>query len=233
MPRTKGSKNQNINTAKNKNIININVNSKTSKRGKGRPRKQTNDTTHNRNSGGGIGGMAPPQIIISPPQQDNSNNSLLSSFMTSKILNESNLINSRTNMSAVEPSREQPSYFNARESIIPRLPETPLKQELKPSGNGPPIPPPPPPPGFFNDKPKTDVISMITKSAKAAGIAPPQGNLSGRDAMIEELRYAQSDEGKAEKAKKKAAAAAKKEAKKLEKETAPSPLTATSRYYAW
>ena len=142
MPRTKGSKNKNINTAKNKNIININVNSKTSKRGKGRPRKQTNDTTHNRNSGGGIGGIAPPQIIISPPQQDNSNNSLLSSFMTSKILNESNLINSRTNMSAVEPSKEQPSYFNARESIIPRLPDTPLKQELKPSGNGPPIPPP-------------------------------------------------------------------------------------------
>ena len=68
---------------------------------------------------------------------------------------------------------------------------------------------------------------MITKSAKAAGIAPPQGNLSGRDAMIEELRYAQSDEGKAEKAKKKAEAAAKKEAKKLEKETAPSQQSTT------
>ncbi len=53
----------------------IYVNSKTSKRGKGRPRKQANDTTHNRNSGGGIGGMAPPQITISPPQPDNSNNS--------------------------------------------------------------------------------------------------------------------------------------------------------------
>ena len=35
----------------------------------------------------------------------------------------------RTNMTAVEPTtREQPSYFIARESIIPRLPDTSLKQ---------------------------------------------------------------------------------------------------------
>ena len=149
MPRTKGAKDKNINTAKNKNIININVNSKTSKRGKGRPRKQTNDTTQYRQSGGG-GGMAPPQVIISQPQPDNSNNnsnSLLSSFMTSKILNESINLN-RTNMTNVEQptNREQPSYFNARESIIPVIPDTPLKQELKPpSGNGPPEAPLPPP----------------------------------------------------------------------------------------
>jgi hypothetical protein len=43
----------------------------------------------------------------------------------------------RTNMTNVEPSRtEQPSYFNARESIIPKLPETPkqrdIVQEVKP-----------------------------------------------------------------------------------------------------
>ncbi len=96
--------------------------------------------------------MAPPQVIISPPQPDNSNNSILSSFMT-KILNESNLSNSRTNMSAVEPPRVQQSYFNARESILPRMPGTPnqrdIIQEIKPSmGKGPPplSPPPPPPP---------------------------------------------------------------------------------------
>jgi hypothetical protein len=34
----------------------------------------------------------------------------------------------RTNMTNVEPppNREQPSYFNARENIIPKLPETPI-----------------------------------------------------------------------------------------------------------
>ena len=157
--------------------------------------------------------MAPPQVIISQPQPDNnSNNSLLSSFMTSKILNESMNLN-RTNMTNVEQptNREQPSYFNARESIIPVIPDTPLKQELNPpSGNGPPKAPPPPPAGFFDVKKKTDAMSIITKSAKSAGVEPPPGNLSGRDAMIAELKYAQSEEGKAEKARKKAEAAAKK-----------------------
>jgi hypothetical protein len=40
----------------------------------------------------------------------------------------------RTNMTNIEQptTREQPSYFNARESIIPRLPDTPLKQEVQP-----------------------------------------------------------------------------------------------------
>ena len=138
MGRKTGSKNKvkNINTAKNKNVININVNSTTSKRRKGRPRKTTNDTTQNRQSGGS--GMAPPQIIISPPQPQQ-DNSLLSSFITSKMLNESNLLNSRTNMTAIEPTREQPSYFNARESIIPRIPETPIKQEIRQEVKPPPI----------------------------------------------------------------------------------------------
>ena len=154
MPRTKGSKNKNINTAKNKNIININVNSSKSKKGRGRPRKQSNDTTQNRQSGG-MGGMAPPQVIISQPapQQDNS---LLSSFITSKLLSESMNVN-RTNMpSVVEPptTREQPSYFNARESIIPKLPETPIPKppvikppDISPSTKiktGEPAPPPEP-----------------------------------------------------------------------------------------
>jgi hypothetical protein len=122
MPRTKGSKNKNINTAKNKNIININVNSSKSRKGRGRPRKQSNDTTQNRQAGG-MGGMAPPQVIISQPQPDNSNNSLLTSFITSKLLNES-MNQNRTNMTNVE----QPSYFNARDSIIPKLPETPISK---------------------------------------------------------------------------------------------------------
>ena len=122
MGRKLGSKNKNINTAKNKNIININVNSSTSRKGRGRPKKQSNDTTQYRQAGG-MGGMAPPQVIISQPQPDNSNNSLLTSFITSKILNES-MNQNRTNMTNVE----QPSYFNARESIIPKLPETPISK---------------------------------------------------------------------------------------------------------
>jgi hypothetical protein len=67
--------------------------------------------------------MAPPQVIISQPQPDNSNNSLLTSFITSKLLNES-MNQNRTNMTNVE----QPSYFNARDSIIPKLPETPISK---------------------------------------------------------------------------------------------------------
>jgi hypothetical protein len=55
------------------------------------------------------------------------------------MLNESNVLNSRTNMIAIEPTREQPSYFNARESIIPRIPETPLKQEIRQEVKPPPI----------------------------------------------------------------------------------------------
>jgi hypothetical protein len=141
MPRTKGSKNKNTATAKNKNIININVNSSKSK--KGRPRKTTaNTNTQARypNYGGG-NANAPPQVIISQPQADNSNlnNSLISSFITSKILNETM---NRSNMTAVEPPRAEPtiaepprpesSYFTARESIIPKLPDTP-KTVIKPS----------------------------------------------------------------------------------------------------
>ena len=135
MGRKIGSKNKNVNTAKNKNVININVNSSTSKKGKGRPRKTTNNTSaQNRppTYGGGMS-MAPPQVIISQPQADNSNNnSLLSSFITSKMLNETMNLNrtvepSRPEPSRIEPSRPEPSYFAARESIIPKLPDTPIK----------------------------------------------------------------------------------------------------------
>ena len=121
-------------------------------------------------------------------------------------------------MTNVEPSRiEQPSYFNARESIIPKLPETPLRQELQPppavkgpppAVKGPPPPPPPPPQGI-------DLSNKI--------------GVNFRDAMIEELKYAQTDEGKAEKARKKVEAAAKKEAKKMEKEIAPNQDKAATK----
>ncbi len=211
MGRTKGSKNksQNTNTAKNKNIININVNSSTKKKGRGRPRR-TNDTPPNRNfSGGGIGN-APQQVIVSQPQPDNNNN-LLSSFITSKILNDTMSLN-RTNIEPSAPIREQPSYFNARESIIPKYPDTPVKSvinEVKPSASaGPPEPPIPPP-----FPPKT------------AAQKPNLTNLSGMAAVLEEIKYNQSEEGQAEKARRKAEAAAKKESKKLEKETAPPKST--------
>jgi hypothetical protein len=169
MGRKIGSKNKNTNTAKNKNVININVNSSTSKRGKGRPRKQkqSNDTTQYRQAGGG-GMMAPPQVIISQPtpQQDNS---LLSSFITSRMLNESNMLNSRTSMpSVVEPPTgrgDLPSYFSARESIIPRLPETPIpKPIIKPADITPSKP---------IIKPSIPTPPIITPYIKPAEVAPP------------------------------------------------------------
>jgi hypothetical protein len=171
MPRTKGAKNKNINTAKNKNIININVNSSKSKRG--RPRKTTaNTNTQNRppTSGGGIS-MAPPQVIITQPQTDNSNNnSLLSSFITSKMLNETMNLNrtvepTRIEPTIVEPPRPEPSYFAARESIIPKLPDTPktvtprivIKPSPKIGTKEPPI---------ITEPPKVDI--------KPADVAPPK-----------------------------------------------------------
>jgi len=216
MGRTKGSKNksQNTNTAKNKNIININVNSSTKKKGRGRPRR-TNDTSPNRNfSGGGIGN-APQQVIVSQPQPDNnnSNNSLLSSFITSKLLNDTMSLN-RTNIEQTAPIREQQTFFNARESIIPRYPDTPVKNvinEVKPSAStGPPPPPAPPAP---------------PAPPKTAAQKPNLTNLSGMAAVLEEIKYNQSEEGQSEKARKKAEAAAKKESKKLEKETTPPKST--------
>ena len=140
------------------------------------------------------------------------------------MLNESNILNSRSNMPTMEQPtmREQPSYFNARESIIPKLPDTPLKQEMRqeikpPAQSGPPPPPAPPrppappaPPPKTNDQPKGLNLT----------------GLKGMDAVTAELKYLASDAGKAEKARKKAEASAKKEAKKLEKEAAPQQSTA-------
>ncbi len=51
------------------------------------------------------------------------------------------MLSSRTNIPTVEPptTREQPSYFNARESIIPKLPETPITKPpvIKPANISP------------------------------------------------------------------------------------------------
>jgi hypothetical protein len=149
-----------------------------------------------------MGGMAPPQVIISQPQPaPQQDNSLLSSFITSRMLNESN---SRTNMTNIEPS-----YFNARESIIPKIPDTPLKQEIIREIN---------PSSKILDTPLKEEITP-KKIPKAPPLPP--GKLTGMAAVNAELIYLASDEGKAEKARKKAETAAKKEAQKLEKETAP------------
>ena len=150
MPRTKGSKNKNTNTAKNKNIININVNTATKKK-RGRPSK-TNDSSNNNNNkntrnqqlvGGGLYNTRapvftappPPVPYISPPQPDQTN-SLLSSFITSRLLNESTMTNrpSVSNMTNDEPSRRE--TLNFRESMIPKVEDTPIKSSVKP-------PPPP------------------------------------------------------------------------------------------
>ena len=190
MGRKIGSKNKNTNTAKNKNIININVNTSKTKKGRGRPRKQNSDTTQFRQSGGG-GMMAPPQVIISQPtpQQDNS---LLNSFITSKFLSES-MNQNRTNMTNIEQptNREQPSYFNARESIIPKLPETPIpKTIIKPADITPSTiiktkePLPVPEPSKIDIKP-TDVAPPKI-DIKPTEVAPPK--TAGRPNFYKKLK---------------------------------------------
>ena len=149
MGRKLGSKNKNINTAKNKNIIYINVNSSKSKRGKGRPRKQNRQTNQPLGYNPGPSMMAPPQVIISQPtpQQDNS---LLSSYIASKILSESN-----TPSRAVIPSSEPapipssdlapaPPPSIKPSAIIrtdePQPPQPPPKIDVKPVDVAPPTP---------------------------------------------------------------------------------------------
>ena len=223
MGRKIGSKNKNTNTAKNKNIININVNTSTKKK-RGRPSKTdstSNSERRNQLTGGWANNSRPPVMvqpptqIISPPQPD-PNSSLLSSFITSKLLNESSFP-SRTNISydepigtfnsvGIEPSRRD--TLNLRESMIPKVADTPIKLDVKPSPPPPPPPqtrppPPPPPPIKANDvKPQTNIEFN-------------SGGLMGQDAINAELKYRASEAGKAEMARKKA----EKEAKKAEKET--------------
>jgi hypothetical protein len=238
MPRKIGSKNKtknvnkNVNTAKNKNVININVNSNTStKKGRGRPRKINNNNTNKPgdnppNSSSGYNSrpqhMPPPIIPIITPSRDASM-TLLSQFLTSKMLNDSNRTINLPETTQLNYSRAsvEPSHtFNTRESIIPRLPDTPLPnrretiEEIKPIGPPPPPPPKPPPPPPQTKKNGPQINSDFS-------------HLKGLDAVNAELKYLVSDEGKAEKARKKAEAAAKKESKKLEKEAGPQQQSTT------
>jgi hypothetical protein len=232
MGRKIGSKNKNTNTAKNKNIININVNTAPKKK-RGRPSKnETNNNKSTRNqqlTGGGayntrapvFTAPPPPVQYIAPPQPDPSN-SLLQSFITSRLLNESTMQNrpSMSNMVSEEPSRRE--TLNFRESIIPKVEDTPIKANVKPPppAAGPPPPPPPPP-----QKIKAKDVKPSTNAEFNSG------GLTGQDAINAELKYRASEEGKAEMARKKA----EKEAKKAEKEgksmldsmgvTFPSPFT--------
>ena len=220
MGRKIGSKNKNTNKAKNKNIININVNTST-KRKRGRPSKKdstNNDkTTRNQQLAGGgayntrapvFTAPPPPVQYISPPQPDQTN-SLLQSFITSRLLNESTIPN-RTNMTYDEPIRSyEPSRretLNFRESMIPKVEDTPLKTNVKPPPpppTGPPPPPPPPPP-----KVKAKDVKPSTNTGFSAD------GLSAKEAITAELIYRASEEGKADFARKKA----EKEARKAEKE---------------
>ena len=228
MGRTKGTKNKNknVNTAKNKNVININVNSNTSttKRGKGRPRKNEtkknnpNDLPPNTSSGyNSRPQYAPPPIPIITPAQDGSI-SMLSQFLTSKILNDSNrTINlpETTNLNYTKESVEPSRTFNSRESIIPRIPDTPppkhneIVNEIKPAVPPPPPPPPPPP------KPPKEAGAVIPKDA----------NVFSRDAMMEEMAKAITKEGREKMAQKRAQAKIKEEARRLEKQAAPQQST--------
>ena len=155
MPRKVGSKNKtkninkNVNTAKNKNVININVNSNQStKRGRGRPKNNNTNTTkpgdNPPNSSSGYNArpqqMPPPIIPIIAPAQDASM-TLLSQFLTSKMLNDSNRTINLPETTQLNYSRSsvEPSHtFNSRESIIPKIPDTPhtkqqdIVNEIKP-----------------------------------------------------------------------------------------------------
>jgi hypothetical protein len=125
-------------------------------------------------------------------------------------------------MVSEEPSRRE--TLNFRESIIPKVEDTPVKINVKPPPpppTGPPPPPPPPPP-----KIKANDVKPSTNTEFNSG------GLTGQDAINAELKYRASEEGKAEMARKKAEKEAKKEANKEGKSmldsmgmTFPSPFT--------
>ena len=129
---------------------------------------------------------------------------------------------SMSNMVSEEPSRRE--TLNFKESIIPKVEDTPVKTSLKPPPpppTGPPPPPPPPPP-----KIKANDVKPSTNTEFNSG------GLTGQDAINAELKYRASEEGKAEMARKKAEKEAKKEANKEGKSmldsmgmTFPSPFT--------
>jgi hypothetical protein len=126
-----------------------------------------------------------------------------------------------------EPSRRE--TLNFRESMIPKVEDTPVKTNVKPPPpppTGPPPPPPPPPP-----KVKANDVKPSTNTEFNSG------GLSGQDAINAELKYRLSEAGKAEIARKKAEKEANKAEKEANKEgksmldsmgmTFPSPFTPT------
>jgi hypothetical protein len=109
---------------------------------------------------------------------------------------------SMSNMVSEEPAKRE--TLNFRESIIPKVEDTPVKTNVKPPPpppTGPPPPPPPPPPKIKAN----DVRPSTNTGFSAEGLNP-------RDAINAELKYRASDAGKAELARKKA----EKEARKAE-----------------
>jgi len=113
-------------------------------------------------------------------------------------------------MVSEEPSRRE--TLNFKESMIPKVEDTPIKTNVKPPPPppvGPPPPPPPPPP-----KTKANDVKPSTNTEFNSG------GLSGQDAINAELIYRASEEGKAEFARKKA----EKEAKKAENKEGKSML---------
>ena len=111
---------------------------------------------------------------------------------------------SMTNMTYDEPSRRE--TLNFRESIIPKVEDTPVKTNVEPPPPPPTGPPPPPPP------PPTTIKTNDVKPSTNTGFNAD--GLSAKEAITKELKYRASEEGKAEFARKKA----EKEAKKAEKE---------------
>ncbi len=84
------------------------------------------------------------------------------------MLNETMNLN-RSNITTVEPTRsEQPSYFNARESSIPELPNTPIKQEVKPPTGSGPLRPPPPRPHNINKQKRTNKRIKFKRNGRCA-----------------------------------------------------------------
>ena len=233
MGRKKGSLNKNIN--KNKNIININVNSTTEKRKRGRPSKSNNSKSNNSNSkassGGGYNRQSVQPIFmpsnipqqVQPSGDTTAFNSLMTSILerdrsyskmiTPSMLAPQNTINEsrvdipslNSSMPSMTKNNETPFKPAERLSIIPVLPPTPEQTK------GPPPPPPPPPP------PKK---------------GPNLNGLTGMAAVIEEIKFASTEEGKLlkkaqkekEKEEKKAQKAQKEEKKQTETPIKTDPL---------
>lgn len=175
-------------------IVNINTknNKETPKRQYTKRNKNNNVKTQKYNPGldsgtnkSFLGPSTNPPII---QQSDPTTSALLTSLLNSTL--------NSNNQSSFFPSRndtQDRSIFRARESMIPQMPDTPINirhETVKPIDIKPGPPPPPPPP------PKSLVQEIKPKVSK------PDPSAQGYDAVLQELKYKTSDEGKAEKAEK-------------------------------